>query len=148
MSIAFQGLFSSISLFSHGKETTVRRLKDLLRELDGVTGVLKDPRPALVENVGAVTSDPDNWNEPILVIRGVPLAWEKDPPLIRVYAWCLLHLGFSPSLLLDLRKLASDCKIGIHEAKQALAQLVLDGDLRIERDSRGRELYSLAPVQW
>ena len=126
----------------------MRRLKDLLRELDGVTGVPKDTRPALVENVGAVISDPDNWNEPILVIRGVPLAWEKDPPLIRVYAWCLVHLGFSPSPPLDLRKLASDCKIGIHEATQSLAQLVRDGDLRVERDSRGRELYSLAPVQW
>lgn len=126
----------------------MRRLKDLLRELDGVTGLPKDLRPALAENVGAVISDPDNWNEPILAIRGVPLAWEKDPPLIRVYAWCLVHLVFSPSPPLDLRTLASDCKIGTHEAKQALAQLVRDGDLRVERDFRGRELYSLAPIRW
>jgi hypothetical protein len=126
----------------------VKRLKDLLSEIDGVTGVPKNPRPALVESVGAVTSDPDNWNEAILVNRGVPLAWEKDPPLIRVYAWCLIHLGFRPFLPLDPRKLASDCKLGIHETKQALAQLVRDGDLKFERDSRGRERYSLAPIKW
>lgn len=127
---------------------TVKRLKDLLSEIDGVTGVLKNPRPALVESVGAVTSDPDNWNEVTLVNLGVPLAWEKDPPLIRVYAWFLIHLGFSPSHPLDLRKLASDCKIGIHDAKEALAQLVREEDLKVERDSRGRELYYLAPIQW
>ena len=123
--------FSSNSLFSHGKGPTVKRLKDLLSELDAVTIVLKDLQPPLVESVGAMTSDPDNWNEPILVYRGVPLSWEKDPPLIRVYAWCLVHLGFGPSLPLDLGKLASDCKIGIHGAKQALAQLVLEGDLKV-----------------
>ncbi len=148
MSNGSPGHFSSSSLLSHGKGTTVKRLKDLLHELDGITGVPKDPRPALVERVGAVTSDPDNWNAPILVNRGVPLAWEKDPPLIRVYAWCLVHLGFSPSHPLDPRKLVSDCKIGIHEAKQALAQLVREGDLKVERDSRGRELYYLAPIHW
>ena len=126
----------------------MRRLKDLLRELDGVTGFPKDPRPLLVENVGAVISVPDNWNEPILVIRGVPLTWEKDPPLIRVYAWCLVHLGFAPSLPLDPNKLMSDCKIGSHEAKQALAQLVREGDLKVERGFRGRELYFLAPIKW
>ncbi len=121
MSNGSPGLFSSSSLLSHGKKTMVRRLKDLLREIDGVSGTPKDLRPALIKSVDAVTSDPDYWNEPILVNRGVPLAWANDPPLIRVYAWCLIHLGFRPSPPLNLRKLASDCKIGIHEAKQALA---------------------------
>jgi len=148
MSNGSHGLFSSSSLFSHGKKTMVRRLKDLLREIDGASGASNDIRSAWVESANAVTSDPDNWNEPILVNWGVPLAWANDPPLIRVYAWCLVHLGFAPSLPLDLNKLMSDCKIGSHEAKQALAQLVREGDLKVERCSRGRELYFLAPIQW
>ena len=148
MSNGSSGLFSSSSLFSHGKKTMVKRLKDLLREIDGASGASKDFRPAWVESANAVTSDPDSWNEPILVNWGVPLAWANDPPLIRVYAWCLVHLGFAPSLSLDINKLMSDCKIGSHEAKQALAQLVREGDLKVERGSRGRELYFLAPFQW
>ena len=148
MSNGSSGLFSSSSLFSQGKKTTVKRLKDLLRELDGVSGILKESNPVLVESVEVETSHPRKWNEPVLVNQGVPLSWENDPPLIRVYAWCLVHLGFAPSLPLDPNKLMSDCKIGSHEAKQALAQLVREGDLNVERGFRGRELYFLAPIQW
>ena len=148
MSNGSSGLFSSNSLFSHGKKTMVKRLKDLLREIDDVTGIPKDSHPMLIDSVDTVTSDPDSWNEPILVNWGVPLAWANDPPLIRVYAWCLVHLGFAPSLPLDPNKLMSDCKIGSHEAKQALAQLVRDGDLKVERGFRGQELYFLAPIKW
>jgi hypothetical protein len=148
MSNGSSGLFSSSSLFSQGKKTTVKRLKDLLRELDGVSGVPNELHSALIESTGVLTSDSDNWNEAILVYRGVPLAWANDPPLIRVYAWCLVHLGFAPFLPLDISKLVSDCKIESHEAKQALAQLVREGDLKVERVSRGRELYFLAPIRW
>ena len=87
--------------------------------------------------------------DPRLFSNGKPtFATLADPPHIRAYAWCLVHLGFGPSLPLDLGKLASDCKIGIHGAKQALAQLVLEGDLKVKRDSWGGEIYFLAPIKW
>ena len=75
----------------------MKRLKELLQELDRVSGVPKELHPGCIESAGVLTFDPYNW---------------------------------------------------IHEAKQALAQLVREGDLKVERVSRGRELYFLAPIRW
>lgn len=90
----------------------------------------------------------DLSNQPVLVDRGVPLAWTQDPPEIRVYAWALMHFGFAPGFPIDVRTLAGDCRIRISEAERALRELVLSGDLKVERDLRKRETYWLAPIRW
>jgi len=87
--------------------------------------------------------------ELVIEDRCVPLAWTNDPPFVRVYAWALVNLRFGPSLApLNMQKLATDCRIDVVEARQALEQLVEDGDLIVESERRGRGTYWLAPIRW
>lgn len=87
--------------------------------------------------------------ELVIEDRGVPLAWTNDPPFVRVYAWALVNLRFGPSLAPpDIQKLATDCRIDVVEARQALEQLVEDGDLIVGSERRGRGTYWLAPLRW
>jgi len=70
--------------------------------------------------------------------RGVPLAWTNDLPFVRVYPLALVKLRFGPSPLpLRIQKLATDCRIGVVEARQTPEQLVQEGDLIVECDHRG-----------
>ena len=73
----------------------------------------------------------------------------SDPPLIRVYAWCLVNLRFGPILSppTDLSKAAEECRLSIGETREAFGQLLRDGDLLCER-ARGKEIYYLAPIRW
>ena len=87
--------------------------------------------------------------EMIIEDRGVPLAWTNDPTFVRVYAWALVNLRFGPFLTpLNIQKLATDCRIDVVEARQALEQLVRDGDLIIQSERRGKGTYWLAPIRW
>ena len=72
-----------------------------------------------------------------------------DPPLIRIYAWCLLNLRFGPTLSTptDFPRAAEECCLSVEETREAFRKLVCDGDLRFERD-RGRECYWLSPIRW
>ena len=72
-----------------------------------------------------------------------------DPPLIRIYAWCLLNLRFGPTLSTptDFPRAAEECCLSVEETREAFKKLVCDGDLRFERE-RGREYYWLAPIRW
>ena len=74
-----------------------------------------------------------------------------DPPLIRVYAWCLVNLRFGPILSppTDLPKAAEECRLSIGETREAFGQLLRDGDLLCERDRQsGKVIYYLAPIRW
>ena len=87
--------------------------------------------------------------ELVIEDRGVPLAWTNNPPFVRVYAWALVNLRFGPSIApLNIQKLATDCRIDVVEARQALEQLVQNGDLIVECDRRGRGRYWPAPIRW
>ena len=73
-----------------------------------------------------------------------------DPPLIRVYAWCLANLRFGPlfSQPTDLSKAAEECCLSIEETRNAFKQLLRDGDLMFERGRGGKDVYFLAPLRW
>ncbi|AKS24104.1 hypothetical protein ABH19_10680 [Leptospirillum sp. Group II 'CF-1'] len=72
-----------------------------------------------------------------------------DPPLIRVYAWCLVNLRFAPILSspTDFSRAAEECRLSIGETREAFRKLLKDGDLEFERE-RGRDYYWLAPIRW
>ena len=81
-------------------------------------------------------------------LTGATLA---DPPLIRVYAWCLVNLRFGPILSppTNLPKAASECQLSIGEARDAFRKLLHDGDLLVEQDRRTRtDIFYLAPIKW
>ena len=65
-----------------------------------------------------------------------------DPPHIRTFAWCLVNLRVGKDLPVDISRLATDCRMTIREARDALARLVKDGDL-VRTGERGRELFRL-----
>ena len=74
-----------------------------------------------------------------------------DPPLIRVYAWCLVNLLFGPipSTPTDFPKAAEECRLSIEETREAFRKLLRDGDLLLERDRRTRtDIFYLAPIRW
>ena len=74
-----------------------------------------------------------------------------DPPLIRVYAWCLVNLRFGPILSppTNLPKAAAECQLSIGEARDAFRKLLHDGDLLVEQDRRTRtDIFYLAPIKW
>ncbi len=85
---------------------------------------------------------PSTLGKPVIVDRGVVLAYENDLPHVKVYAWSLVHLHTGRSLPIDTAKVAKDCKLSLSEARGAIDRLVREGDLVRTRE-RGRELYRL-----
>ena len=74
-----------------------------------------------------------------------------DPPLIRVYAWCLVNLRFGPILSTptDFPRAAEECHLPLDDAREAFRKLLKDGDLLCERGRQsGKEIYYLAPIRW
>ena len=73
-----------------------------------------------------------------------------DPPLIRVYAWCLLNLRFGPifSSPTDFSKTSEECHLSLREVREAFGKLLKEGDLLVERRRGGRDVYYLAPLRW
>ena len=86
----------------------------------------------------------------VIASDGRMLATIADPPEVRVYAWVLLNLRFGPSVsrLTDLSKVALDCRLSLEETRKAFSRLIRDGDLKVQKDHRGREIYWLAPISW
>ena len=94
------------------------------------------------------TSDPTSP----LFSKGKPMgATLADPPLIRVYAWCLVNLRFGPILSTptDFPRAAEECHLPLDDAREAFRKLLKDGDLLCERGRQsGKEIYYLAPIRW
>ena len=94
--------------------------------------------------------DHENFNSSRLFPNGKATgATLDDPPLIRVYAWCLVNLRFGPLLShpTDFSRVAEECQLSIQEAKEAFRKLLRDGDLKVERGRGGRDVYYLAPIR-
>ncbi len=85
---------------------------------------------------------PENLGKPIFWHRGVPLAWEKDTPKTKVYAWCLVNLFPGRPLALDAESVGRLLGLSSREVLEALARLTKDRDL-IRPWERGRELFRL-----
>ena len=88
--------------------------------------------------------------DPRLFSNGKPtFATMDDPPHIRIYAWCLVNLGFGPFLSspTDLSRVVRECHLSLSEIREAFRKLVKEGDLKVERTREG-DIYSLPPIQW
>ena len=99
------------------------------------------------ENEGLESSDSSR-----LFSNGKPTGANlSDPPLIRVYAWCLVNLRFGPILSTptDFPRAAEECHLPLDDAREAFRKLLKDGDLLCERGRQsGKEIYYLAPIRW
>ena len=86
----------------------------------------------------------------VIASDGRTLATTDDPPEVRVYAWVLLNLRFGPSVSrpTDLSNVALECRLSLEETRKAFSRLIRDGDLKVQKDHRGREIYWLAPISW
>ena len=80
--------------------------------------------------------------KPCFVYQGNILAWEKDPPHIKLYAWATVNLHPGRPLAVDIDRTARLLGLTPREVRDALARLVMDGDL-VRSMEKGRELYRL-----
>ena len=80
--------------------------------------------------------------KPVFHYQGIPLAWEKDPAHIRLFAWATVNLFPGRPLSVDIESTARLLQITPREVRDALVRLVKDGDLSRSTE-RGRELYRL-----
>ena len=100
----------------------------------------------LAERIGmrfeAEIPDEKGLGSPVFTYRGHILAWEADPPHIRLYAWCLVNLFPGRPLTVDIDSTARLLSLSPREVREALARLVKDGDLVRTWEGR-REWYRL-----
>jgi len=80
--------------------------------------------------------------KPVFIYRGHVLAWESDPPHIRLYAWCTVNLYPGRPLSIDIEPTARLLELSPGEVRGGLARLVREGDL-VKTWERGRDLYRL-----
>jgi len=73
---------------------------------------------------------------------GSPLAWESDPPHIRLFAWALGNLHPGRDLPIDAETAAKETGLTKEAIRAALSRLVGDCDLKRIRE-RDRELFRL-----
>ena len=86
---------------------------------------------------------PESLDKPIFWHKGTPLAYENDPPHIRLYAWATCHLFSGRPLAVDIEPVARLLDLSSREVREALSRLVKDGDL-VRTWERGRELFRLS----
>lgn len=80
--------------------------------------------------------------KPCFVYQGNILAWEKDPPHIKLYAWATVNLHPGRPLAVDIDRTARLLGVTSRDVREALARLVKYGDL-VRSLENGRELYRL-----
>ena len=80
--------------------------------------------------------------KPVFQYRGTPLAYENDPPHIRLYAWATVNLLPGRALSVDIEPVARLLGLSFQQAQEALSRLTKDGDL-VRVQERGRTLYKL-----
>ncbi|MDA8112540.1 MAG: hypothetical protein M0T83_08815 [Nitrospiraceae bacterium] len=102
-----------------------------------------DPE-TLAERVGIRFDGPPALGKAVLTHPrdGSALAFEGDPPHVRLFAWSLLNVPPGGAVQIDPAKAAKECQLRPVEVKDALRKLVADGDL-VRSMERGRELYRL-----
>ncbi|MHB8368809.1 MAG: hypothetical protein ACYDBP_03840 [Leptospirales bacterium] len=78
----------------------------------------------------------------VFTYQGHILAWEADPPHIKVYAWATVNLFPGRPLAVDIPSTATALQLTPGQVREALARLVREGDL-VRTQERGRDLYRL-----
>ena len=65
-------------------------------------------------------------------------AFERDLPVVKAYAWCLSHLPLSEGRAVRIRMedVASDCRMELKIAKEAMEILYQEGTLKIVQDKK------------
>ncbi|MHB8421720.1 MAG: hypothetical protein ACYDAM_02965, partial [Leptospirales bacterium] len=113
--------------------STISTVKDSLTVPDP-----QDPE-ALAERIALKFEEitPAILGKPVIVDRGHVLACEGDFPHVKVYAWALLHLNTGEFRSLDISKAVKDCRLTTQEVREAIARLVKEGDLVVERSRKG-----------
>ena len=81
--------------------------------------------------------------KPCITYRDHVLAWEKDPPITKVYAWALVHLHPGKPLPVEVEDMAGSLSLTPREVRDALFRLAKDGDLERTTQRGGRDLYRL-----
>lgn len=99
---------------------------------------------SLAERIGIKyeSETPSTIGKPVIVDRGVVLACENDLPHVRMYAWALINMNTGEPRPIDLLKASRDCRLTIREVREAMARLVTEKDLIVER-TRKSDLYKL-----
>ena len=120
-------------------------LKDLIDRMGEETESKNIP-PLLSSN----EEKPMALHSVVIASDGRTLATTDDPPEVRLYAWVLLNLRFGPTFShpTNLSKVALECRLSLEETRKAFSRLIRDGDLKVQKDHRGREIYWLAPISW
>ena len=87
---------------------------------------------------------PESLGKPIFWHKGTPLAYENDPPHIKLYAWATVSLSLFPGrpLSVDAEPVGRLLGLSSREVREALSRLARDGDL-VRSWEGGRELYRL-----
>ena len=98
----------------------------------------------LTERIGIRFDGPEVSGEPVLFHKedGQPLAYSSDPPHIRLFGWVLMNVSHVMPGPLDVPQIAKDCQLTASEVRDALTQLVREGDL-VRTVERKRELFRL-----
>ena len=81
--------------------------------------------------------------KPCFIYRDHVLAWEKDPPITKAYAWSLVHLHPGKPLPVEVEDMAGSLSLTPREVRDALFRLAKDGDLERTTQRGGRDLYRL-----
>lgn len=98
----------------------------------------------LAERIGLKFGNetPEVLGDPLIVYQDFTLSWTNDPPHIRLYSWCMVHLHSGQALPLDERKAANDCALTVQEIRGGIARLIKEGDLVMEK-VRWKETFRL-----
>lgn len=65
-------------------------------------------------------------------------AFERDLPVVKAYAWCLSHLPVFEGRAVRVRMedVASDCRMDLKTAKEAMETLYKEGTLKMVKDRK------------
>ncbi len=107
--------------------------------------LVRDPI-TLAERIGirfeAETPDEKALGKPVFTYRGHVLAWEADPPHIKLYAWATCNLFPGRALSVDIEPVGRLLGLSSREVREALSELVKSRDLILMRE-KGRDLFRL-----
>jgi len=135
VSVVFEGSPPLIS--EEKKETEIPPKEDppdpvSLAERIGIRFEAEIPTP---EGTGGL-------GKPVFTYQGHVLAWEADPPHVKLYAWCTVNLFPGRPLAIDIDPVGRLLGLTPAQVREAIIRLVREGDLVRAREW-GRESYRL-----